>query len=259
MPSGIRRAQSEVTNNKITIREIREKNTRVESIHNRLMMCYSEYMDKIVIYCYHCIPTGKKYVGQTMHEERRKYHHRWLAIEKSSQQAFHRAIRKYGWDSFIYGVIEQTDDKNREAYWIEELNTMSEGYNMTTGGESNSHSQEVRERISAGNKGKVISQEQRMKISNSLKGRKLSDKQRERIREERNNRKTQPFEGKKHGKGFYDKVANTYEVEYTNGEIEIVKNMKQYCREKGYSESLMHKVKTGKRSRHKDVIRVTRI
>ena len=214
-------------------------------------------MDKIVIYCYHCIPTGKKYVGQTIHEQKRKTDHRWLAEEKDSQQAFHRAIRKYGWDSFIYGVIEHTDDKNREAHWIQQLNTMSEGYNMSTGGEHSIHTQEVRDRISAKLKGRTISEEQRGMISKRHKGKKISDKQKEQISIERSNRKTQPFEGKTHSKETRDKLSNSYRVEYTNGEIEIVKNMKQYCKERGYNEGSVHSVKRGKQSYHKDIVKVT--
>ena len=195
-------------------------------------------MDKIVIYCYHCIPTGKKYVGLTGDEKQRKRHHRWLAMEKDSQQAFHRAIRKYGWDSFIYGVIEQTDDKNREAHWIQQLNTMSEGYNMTSGGEYNKPTQEVRDRISATSKGRITTKETREKLSIAGKNRKLTDTHKEKVRQ-------------------YREI--TYEIEYTNGEVEIVKGMKQYCIERGYNRSCMVKMISGKSKRHKDIIRVTRI
>ena len=28
-----------------------------------------------IIYCYHCIPTGKKYIGKTLYEAKRKQDH----------------------------------------------------------------------------------------------------------------------------------------------------------------------------------------
>lgn len=60
------------------------------------------------------------------------------------KQAFYRAIRKYGEDSFVWEIIDHADSKEelnqKEEYWIRELNTCtldcnSHGYNMTYGGE----------------------------------------------------------------------------------------------------------------------------
>ena len=90
---------------------------------------------KGVIYCYHCIPTGKKYVGQTIDEIRRKSKH--LRESKSKDLKFYRAVRKYGWENFIYGVIGEFEENNldeMEIYYIEKFNSFKNGYNSTAGG-----------------------------------------------------------------------------------------------------------------------------
>ena len=46
-------------------------------------------------------------------------------------------MRKYGVDSFVYGVIEECDEKEldkREIYWIKKYDSVREGYNTTWGG-----------------------------------------------------------------------------------------------------------------------------
>lgn len=90
-----------------------------------------------IIYCYHCIFSGKKYIGQTINEERRKTRHRYDCNEKINNK-FYRAVRKYGWDNFIYGVIEicHVDNLNeQEVFYINKYDTYKNGYNSTVGGE----------------------------------------------------------------------------------------------------------------------------
>ena len=254
-------------------------------------------MNKIVIYCYHCIPTGKKYVGQTINERDRKAQHRYDALVQNSDAVFHRAIRKYGWDSFIYGVIEQTDDINREVHWIEQLNTYHEGYNATTGGAENYIiSEESRERMRTKAKGRTHTQETKDKIGASSKGRTLSDSARAKVSAANKGREGY-WKGKKLTQEHKDKIGAaskgrvttketreklsiagknrkltdthkekvrqyreiTYEIEYTNGEVEIVKGLKRFSIERGYSRSTLTQLVSGKRKRHKDIIRVTRI
>lgn len=79
---------------------------------------------------------GKKYVGQSIDiEERWKRH---ICASKKSEFHIHRAIRKYGIDNFDFSILEECPvDKldEREIYWISELDTYNNGYNMTLGGE----------------------------------------------------------------------------------------------------------------------------
>lgn len=90
-----------------------------------------------VIYCYHCISTGKKYIGQTVYEQKRKSHHKH-DCNRGVNNKFYRAVRKYGWDNFIYGIIESYDvnDLNKqEIFYISRYDTYQNGYNSTIGGE----------------------------------------------------------------------------------------------------------------------------
>ena len=115
---------------------------------------------KGVIYCYHCISTGKKYIGQTVHEERRKRQHRH-DCKRGVDNKFYRAVRKYGWDNFIYGIIEECDFEvleEQEVHYIDCYGTYNNGYNSTIGGE--------------GVGGYFPSEETRKKMSESAKNRK---------------------------------------------------------------------------------------
>ena len=199
-------------------------------------------MDMPVVYCYHCITSGKKYVGVTNNEMRRKSQHESnIRLGRYPDLAFYRAARKYGWDSFIYGVIEYCPEEQldeREEYWISELNTMKEGYNMREGGKRSTLTEEQKQKISNTLKGRTISKEHREIISKRHKGKKLTEEHKERV--------TRGMEKK-------------YEIEYTSGEIEIVKGIKAYCKERGYIRSCIIRMLAGKQSKHKDIARVTKL
>lgn len=54
---------------------------------------------------------GKSYIGQTIQTiQRRAYCHKLNAIN-GSKTYFHNAIRKYGFDSFVWQVIEICQSK----------------------------------------------------------------------------------------------------------------------------------------------------
>jgi group I intron endonuclease len=92
---------------------------------------------KGVIYCYHCILTGKKYIGQTVHENRRKNQHK-RDCKKGVDNKFYRAVRRYGWNSFIYGIIDEYNIdflNEQEIFCIDYYDTYLNGYNSTIGGE----------------------------------------------------------------------------------------------------------------------------
>jgi group I intron endonuclease len=149
---------------------------------------------KGVIYCYHCIPTGKKYIGQTLYETRRKAHH--LFKSKDGDTKFYCAIRKYGWEKFIYGVISKFDVdllNEMETFYIQSYDTFKSGYNSTLGGDGNygyKLTEETKKKISIKNKGRKLNEEHKAKIGKASKGRKFSKD----IVEKRNNtrRKNNP-------------------------------------------------------------------
>jgi len=128
-----------------------------------------------IIYCYHCISTGKKYIGKTLYENRRKYDHKWnVSVGVSTK--FYNAIRKYGWENFVYGIIEVLEPnllEEKEKFYIEKYNTFNSGYNMTIGGDGKfgwKATPETKEKMSLSQKGKVVSEETRRKISETKKG-----------------------------------------------------------------------------------------
>jgi len=92
-----------------------------------------------LIYCAHNIFTGKKYIGQT----KQQFNLRIKQHKKDTNRIdclFYRAIKKYGWDCFIWGIIEECDLEKlneKEEYWISyyKSNHKNYGYNMSSGGE----------------------------------------------------------------------------------------------------------------------------
>ena len=116
---------------------------------------------------------GKKYVGQTIQslEERMKQHsYGNLYVDK--------AIRKYGIENFLYGIIKGCSSKAELDYWekffIIALKTKTPiGYNLTDGGEGTvgrRHTPETIAKMSAIKLGKKRSAETCAKISESRKG-----------------------------------------------------------------------------------------
>lgn len=101
-----------------------------------------------IIYCY-TSPSGKKYIGQTINEKRRR--RTFLNIKKcysgkNFETAIDKARIKYSPENFIYTIIEEykfnskkeaTDKLNeREIYYIKLYNTYLKGYNSNWGGDS---------------------------------------------------------------------------------------------------------------------------
>ena len=86
------------------------------------------------------------YIGFTNNPERR-YRDHWNAStnpnNKDYDEAFHRALRKYGKEGFEFNIIEENietieEAKKREQYWIAYYNTYEnrEHYNETPGGDA---------------------------------------------------------------------------------------------------------------------------
>jgi group I intron endonuclease len=123
------------------------------------------------------LPSGKKYYGFTINLENRKRNHKCNA-NVGTKGKFYNAIRKYGWDSIKWEIIEEhkaeskKELKNilseREIFWISKSNTYQKGYNMTTGGD--------------GVLGLTWGGESKEKLSKAQEGRTLSESWKENIR-----------------------------------------------------------------------------
>lgn len=107
--------------------------------------------------------TNKCYIGFDSNWPTRKSQHKRAALISKKPYTFYNSIRKHGWDNFTWEIIYQSKDKLHtleymENYFICQFNSFTNGYNMTTGGESG-----------------LLSNEVKKKISDKLKGRSLSD------------------------------------------------------------------------------------
>ena len=92
---------------------------------------------------------GKFYIGQAIDINERWRDHirdsmlpedKWIANKRGEQTYFHRALRKYGPNNFVFEVIEECSRdllNERERYWIDKFNAYKgpDGYNLRPGGE----------------------------------------------------------------------------------------------------------------------------
>lgn len=147
-----------------------------------------------VVYCFHCIFSGKKYIGKSTNIKQRLSRHR-RNVKNNVLSKFYTAVKKYGWDGFVFGIVEECDVNildEREIFYIEKYKTLTEGYNMTSGGDGGvtwipdeetrekyrkrmkdfKHTDESKKKISEANSGRKWSEESRKNLSEKLKGKK---------------------------------------------------------------------------------------
>lgn len=83
--------------------------------------------------------TGKVYIGQTSQSlQRRINQHKCHSGSKNYH--FYNAIKKYGFDDFVFEVVEDNiktkeELNERERYWIKFYDSYRNGYNTTLGGD----------------------------------------------------------------------------------------------------------------------------
>lgn len=81
------------------------------------------------------------YIGQSIHiEERWKEHKSKYNWEKENKKPLYLAFQKYGLENFSFEIIEECKPEQlnlKEQYWIDYYNSYNNGYNMTSGGETN--------------------------------------------------------------------------------------------------------------------------
>ena len=226
------------------------------------------------IYCAHCIHSGKKYIGQTITllEYRVTQH---FGLSKSNRHKFAYALKKYGRDGFIWGIIEESDISflnDREVYWIEKYNTFKKGYNSTTGGnqgreyctkeyliEKPDGNLELIENLSK------YCRENNLKRSTmdatltgyclSNRGYRIiprSQKEIERYKETRKIIKNKILLTNEKKKQFIlENHAKEYLVKQPDGQTKIIKNLSQYCRDNNLNVAHIHETLYGKRLQHK--------
>lgn len=175
---------------------------------------------------------NKKYVGQTaVSLEKRWSRHRWRCTLKAQRQPITEAMLKYGVENFNIFPIDFADsleDSNRkEVFWGMFYNCLSpNGYNLKLGGRKYSElSQEIKDKISAGNRGKKASPETIKRLSESHKGFKITDETKKKLSILNKGKKPHPNANK----AASLKTAKKYIlITPDNIEIEVI-NMRRFC------------------------------
>lgn len=113
-------------------------------------------------------PNGKIYIGESSDINTRKYYYKIISCNK--QVKLYNSLKKYGWDSHIFEVLEECEFEDllcRERYWQDFYDVLNGGLNC--------------ELTNCGDKKRVLSQESKDKISkansgenNGMFGKKLS-------------------------------------------------------------------------------------
>lgn len=180
-----------------------------------------------IIYAARNLVNGKVYVGMTVQAfEVRKAEHRKASIAGSAL-ILHRAIRKYGFESFSWEVLTAVSSieelRRLEVQYIKEIGSkIPLGYNMTDGGEGTFGlvwGKESRERASASAKARgprPQSEEERAKRSANRKGVcVLTTAGRARIGESNRKRMT----GKKMSQDTKDKISHALKGKVTISDV----------------------------------------
>lgn len=174
-----------------------------------------------VIYCYTNKINGKKYIGQTTDERKRKY--RFKHSQQYGGLKINNARNKYGTsDNWTYKVLIRKQYINEEdvsfdldlleMFYIDKFDSFNNGYNSTYGGDGSkglilseetkkkiknammgeknpfwgrTHTEEAKEKNRIAHIGKTNSTETRLKISKSNKGKTMSDEARAKASETR--------------------------------------------------------------------------
>ena len=140
------------------------------------------------IYQIRNLVNGKVYVGSAVNlRARMQSHFGELKNNKHNNRHLQRAYDKYGLDKFVFEVLEYVEKDmllEREQYYIDTLNAVKEGYNLSpTAGSLLGFklSEEAKTKISKGNKGKKRSAECIKQIRERNLGRRLTEEQKAKI------------------------------------------------------------------------------
>lgn len=205
---------------------------------------------------------GKGYIGFTSKTPERRWQMHLENAQKKRNQYLYDAINKYGWENFTKEVLYQSIDgphtlNKMEPHFILEHNTffMNDcGYNMTLGGAGAlgvKHSEASKQKRSKRSKGsgnpfygKHRTTEANRKTSEAVK----------RTRHLRIGEKA-PFAGHKHSttsrKQIGDTQAGTWKITFPDGRIEIIMNLRAFCRAHALTAPLMIAVSKGLQHHHK--------
>jgi len=172
------------------------------------------------IYTIKNITNEKYYIGQTIQEpEKRWYKHKWSCVNRNDCVKLGNALKKYGIYNFEFQVIYECNNKflnHFEKCFIKEYDSFYNGYNLTSGGDSNyERSEETKEKLRQVNLGKKHTKETKEKcrianldVPNTIK---------------QNERNSRAHKGKERGE-LKEKHKENVSVSLLNGTIRTNKN-----------------------------------
>lgn len=169
---------------------------------------------------------SKVYIGVTNDIKRRVRTHK---LCRGGNVRFHNAIKKYGFENFIFTILEECNSQEEafitEITYIEYYKSNIEefGYNLTSGGEGATgykHTEDARNKISISkiginnpmfgvtspNKDKELSEEAKLKISQANTGKRHTEEHKQRISDLMSG-PNNPMYNKKHSKETKEKIS----------------------------------------------------
>ena len=110
------------------------------------------------------------YVGQTVKDLDKYVKRNYEILLGKGRSKLNRAIKKYKWESFIYGEVCKADSKKEldelETYMIAYFNAVEDGYNLRSGGAHGKHSKESCDQLSKTLKGRRLNPINNFSIEN---------------------------------------------------------------------------------------------
>lgn len=220
----------------------------------------------MIIYKVKNLLNGKHYIGQALEFIKRKRCHISYSKKENPTSYFHRALKKYGINSFDWKILCKCDSKNEldemEFHYIKQYNSYitNNGYNMTWGGEGvygrklcgerngmygkthpnkgkKIHSEEFKKRMRENNPSNKI--ENRKKISNGLKEFYIKNP---------NFMKGKIFQKK----GKESKLSKEYLIIFPDGKKEIIKGIREFARKNNLKHQGLFSVLRGRQTHHRN-------
>ena len=208
---------------------------------------------------------GKMYIGQTkLKPEKRFSQHCAIASNTKRNLKLYNAMRKYGIDNFEFSILENDIDEDhldeREMYFINKYNTLSNGYNHTAGGggvRGYHHNEESRKKMGIAISNamwKINTPERTAKIIAAQKGRMFTDEHRKHISEACMGKRfgeNNPFYGKHHSDDTKLKMSQSsikYDVQQFDSDgilmqtFNSVRDAAQFCIDSNYTDAKLSSV-----------------